>query len=264
VTAGVAAFLVLAALAFWNSTQPAYACIRLFDPTPAPSLVAPSVAPAASGESPALALTPRPPGYVQPDMGHVHVDPGTKVTYANCPPASGKHYNAKGEGPLAAGVYAPDDKTIPEGWVHNLEHAALVVLYRCPEGVGPGCTTEGQAAMEALFPKIPASPICQVPAAQLHVITRFDDMAWPYAALVWDVVLPLQTLDEAAILDFYARQGDRFNPEDPATCVQPTPTPGPATPTPAATPATSPAASPASSPAPSPAQSPAASAAPAS
>jgi hypothetical protein len=260
VTAGTIGFLVLAGLAFWNSTQPAYACTRLFDPTPAPSFVAPSQAPAASGESPAPAVTPPPPGYVEPDMGHLHVNTGTRVTYTYCPPASGKHYNEKDQGPITPGVYGPDDKTIPEGWVHNLEHAALVVLYRCPEGVGPGCTDEGQAAMEALYPKIPASPICHVPAAQLQVITRFDDMAWPYAALVWDVVLPLQTLDEAAILDFYARQGDRFNPEDPATCVQPTPTPAPPAPTPAATPAASPTTSPGASAA----ESPAASAAPAS
>lgn len=260
VAAGTIGFLILAAFAFWSSTQPAYACTRLFDPTPAPSFVAPSPAAVASGESPAPAVTPPPPGYVQPDMGHLHVNTGTKVTYTSCPPASGKHYNASGEGPIRPGVYGPDDKTIPDGWVHNLEHAALVVLYRCPEGVGPGCTDEAQAAMEALYPKIPASPICHVPAAQLHVITRFDDMAWPYAAVVWDVVLPLETLDEAAILDFYARQGDRFNPEDPATCVQPTPTPGPATPTQAPSPAASPAASLAASPA----ETPAASAAPAS
>ena len=41
------------------------------------------------------------------------------------------------------------------------------------------------------------------------MIARFDDMAWPYAALVWDRVLPMETLDQAAVLDFYARYGER-------------------------------------------------------
>jgi hypothetical protein len=45
------------------------------------------------------------------------------------------------------------------------------------------------------------------------VIARFDDMAWPYAALVWDRVLPMESVDTAAILDFYARYGERTNPE---------------------------------------------------
>jgi uncharacterized protein DUF3105 len=255
VAAGV---IIVAGLAFWNATQPAYACTRLFEPTPAPTFVAPTTDPGATG-SPAPAITPPAPGFVQPDMGHLHVPVGEQVRYTYCPPASGRHYNASGEGPLRAGVYGPQDRTIPEGWVHNLEHAALVVLYRCPDGVGPGCTDAAQAQMEALFRKIPASPICGVPAAQLHMITRFDDMAWPYAALVWDVVLPLQTIDEDLILDFYARQGDRFNPEDPAGCVQPgasptaTEPPGPASPSPATSPAGSPGASPAASSAASPA-----------
>ena len=38
-------------------------------------------------------------------------------------------------------------------------------------------------------------------------------MAWPYAAIVWDRVLPLETIDQAAILDFYARYAERTNPE---------------------------------------------------
>jgi hypothetical protein len=185
-------------------------------------------------------------------MGHTHVDPGTRVKYTFCPPASGRHYNTSGQGPIQARVYQPDEATIPEGWVHNLEHGALILLYSCPQGAGPGCTDEGQAALDSLYPKVPATPICGVAANQLHVFTRFDDMPWPYAAIVWDVVLPLQSIDDATILDFYARQGDRFNPEDPPGCGQPTAaptqaaTPAPASPSPAASPAPSPAGSTAS------------------
>jgi hypothetical protein len=245
---GAIGVLILAGLAFLQSSTPAYACADLFDPTPAPTFVAPSQAP--SSGSPAPAVTPPPPGYVQPDMGHLHVPIGDRVRYTYCPPASGKHYEPPG-GPIRGGLYGPNDQTIPQGWVHNLEHGAIVLLYKCP---GDACTDEGQRALEALLAKWPNSPICNTPPGQLTpVITRFDDMEWPYAALVWDVVLPMDTIDEDLLFEFYARQGERFNPEK--LCAEPTPTPGPtptagpATPTPTASPVASPAASPAGSPA---------------
>jgi hypothetical protein len=44
-------------------------------------------------------------------------------------------------------------------------------------------------------------------------VARFDQMDWPYAALVWGRVLPLETIDPAAIADFYQRYGEQTNPE---------------------------------------------------
>ena len=234
--AGAIVFAILAGMAFLNASQPAYACSNLFDPTPAPSWSPPSAAPVASGATPAPAVTPPPPGYVQPDMGHLHVDSGNRVRFTNCPPASGRHFNASGVGPIRPGVYGPEDKTTPQGWIHNLEHGAIVLLYNCgPSGDANACTAEGQAKLEALYAKWPISPICNLTPGtnDTPVITRFDDMAYPYAALVWDVVLPMDAIDEATLFDFYARQGERNNPEP--RCAPPTPTPGPATPTPAST-----------------------------
>jgi hypothetical protein len=129
-----------------------------------------------------------------------------------------------------------------------------VLLYTCKAadgGTADACTDAGQAALEALYARWPNSPVCDyAPGTQgTPVIARFDDLATPYMALVWDVTLPLQTLDETALFDFYARQAEQFNPEK--LCAAPTPTPGPtptagpATPTPAASPESSPAASPA-------------------
>ncbi len=73
-----------------------------------------------------------------------------------------------------------------------------------------------QAPLRTLYDAVPVSPVCGFePGGNSPgpVVARFDDMAWPYAALVWDRVLPLETLDQAAILDFYARYGERTNPE---------------------------------------------------
>lgn len=213
--------LLVGGLAFANLTTPAYACGSIFGPTPGPAWTAP---PAASpGTSGAPTATEPPPGFVQPDMGHNHVAPGTRVKYADCPPASGRHYNAAPQGPIAVGLHGPDDAQIPQGWLHNLEHGALVLLYKCP---GPACDAAGQAALQALLEKLPNSPVCHVAPGQRDnpVFVRFDDMVTPYAAVVWDVVLPMEALDEDLLFKFYAGQAERFNPEK---CVPPTQTPGP-------------------------------------
>ena len=227
---GIVVFIALIFVGFVApSITPAYECVNLFDPTPAPSFVAPSPAPVGSGATAAPQVTAPAPGFVQPDMGRTHVAAGTKVRYTWCPPASGNHYAVAGQGPIRGGFYDQGTAQVPEGWVHNLEHGALVLAYKCP---GPACTDEGQAALQSLLGRWPASPICKIaPGNFTPVFVRFDDMAYPYAAIVWDMVLPLQTLDENAILSFYAAYGEQFNPEK--QCAYPSPTPGPATPTPA-------------------------------
>src|SRR5262249_14599530 len=163
-------------------------CTATFDPTPAPSWVPPTAAPVASGATPAPAVTAPAPGYVEPDMGRTHVAPGTRVRYTYCPPASGKHYSGTGIGPSAPKLAGPADRPIPEGWVHTVEHGAIVLLYTCGANGDPAaCTADGQAALAALYAQWPKSPICNlVPGAGITpVITRFDDMAYPYAAIVW-------------------------------------------------------------------------------
>ena len=263
--AGGIVLLLLVGMAYLGFTRPAYACTTIFNPTPAPSWVAPSAAPVASGASPAPAVTPPPPGYVEPDMGHLHAPTGDTVIYRFCPPASGKHYNATGQGPIKGGLYGPGDRAVPPGWVHNLEHGAIVLLYSCkaPEGqTAPACTDEGQQQLEDLLARWPDSPICKIPPGALTpVIARFDDMASNYAAIVWDLVLPMAEINESLLFDFYARNAELYNPEK--QCAGPTATPGAATSTPlptaspassagasgAASPATSSAAAPATSPA---------------
>ncbi len=201
--AAVAAVALIAIFVFASASSTAYACTTEWDPAPTP-------APAA-GATPNL-------GYVQPDMGRRHAAVGEKVTYTYCPPASGSHDNAAGAGPIQPRVYGPNDVTIPEGWVHNLEHGAMVILYRGRDG-DPGVSAAGQQELRTLFNTFPASPICGIaPGTSVGpVIARFDQMAWPYAAMVWGRVLPLQTLDTAQILQFYAQYGERTNPEPQCT-----------------------------------------------
>jgi len=111
----------------------------------------------------------------------------------------------------------------------------LLLLYRC-EG-GNACTDDGQRALRAFFAQFPNSPLCNIPAGSLSpVVARFEEMKWPYAALLWGQVLPLETLDSAALDAFFLQQGERSNPEK--LCTPPSPTPEPTgTPGPTGTPA---------------------------
>ncbi len=201
----VAVVAIVGAGVFSAATQPAFACSMEWVPDPT--------------SSPATGASPQ-PGYVQPDMGNAHVATGTVIRYTYCPPASGRHFNQSGVGPIPARPYGPNDGVIPQGWVHNLEHGGLVILYRGAEA--------DQAALRALFDAVPVSPVCGFEpggSAPGPVIARFDQMAWPFAAIVWDRVLPLETLDQAAIFDFYARYAERANPEK--LCPVPEPSAGP-------------------------------------
>jgi hypothetical protein len=189
VVAALLGVTLLSVFVFFSASQPAYACSTIWSP-------APTASPKPSA-TPAL-------GYVQPDMGHLHTGPGDKVTFTYCAPASGTHYNASSRGPIAARVYGPGDNVIPQGWIHNLEHGGLVVLY---QGDSAGATPEGQAQMRAFYQAFPPVTDCG------PVIARFDQMSSPFQALLWGRVLPLDTFDEAQITAFWNQWGGLTNPE---------------------------------------------------
>jgi hypothetical protein len=183
----VGAVVLVGAWFVGAASQPAYACSSIF----------PADAPVVEGQI----------GAVQEDMGNLHVAPGTTVRYTYCPPASGNHVNQRGFGPIDPKFYGPDDRTVPEGWVHNLEHGAVVVLYSCGKGA---CD---QASLDRLRQFIrqwdAVSPVCHIPPNTIGpVVARFEDMAKPYAALLWDRVLYMDTFDAQKVKDFYLKEGE--------------------------------------------------------
>jgi hypothetical protein len=218
----VAAVVLVGGFIIVQSNSKAYACAS--ELVPAPSATAQP-----NG-------SPGPLGQVQPDMGKNHLVAPAFQRYASCPPASGFHYAAPG-GPLTARYYGPDDPTVPQGWVHNLEHGGLVILYSCDRGA---CDDATQQALQNLYKTFPNSPICGTPKGQIGpVITRFEDMNAPIAAVLWGRVLFQPKLDTQQILDYFATQAELHNPE--AQCARPSPTP-------ASSPSGSPAASAGTSP----------------
>ncbi len=201
------AVVVVGGFLYFSLTASAYACSTITQPAPAGT-------PLPNG-------SPAPLGQAQPDMGNLHISIGSSQRYSYCPPASGPHYNGAGDGPIAAKYYGPDDGTKPEGWIHNLEHGAVVILYNCAMGA---CTDANAATLQNLVTTFPNSPVCGIKAGVLApVIARFDSMPAPFAALVWDKVFYLNTLDTSAILEFYKTQGELTNPEP--QCARPTASP---------------------------------------
>jgi hypothetical protein len=206
---------------FQSAATPAYACSNVD-----------TVRPAASGEV----------GQVQADQGNQHVQKGDAITYPVCPPASGKHVNQQGYGPLQPKVYGPDDQSIPNGWVHNLEHGGLVLLYSCDKGA---CDSNLTSALGAFSAGFPTSVICKIPPQNTGpVVARFEQMPTKFAALLWDRALYLDTLDTQKIYDFFTRYGERLAadgtwiaPPEPQ-CAAPTASPAasaaPASPAPSA------------------------------
>ncbi len=207
VVAALAGVALISLFVFFSASQAAFACSTIWTPEPTAS---PS-----PGATPAL-------GYVQPDMGHQHVGVGEKVTYTYCAPASGNHINKPGvAGPIPARVYGPNDNVIPQGWIHNLEHGGMVLLY---QGNSAGATAEGQAQLRTFYDNFPPGPVCGTPKGAIGpVIARFDQMSTPFQALVWGRVLQLDTFDQAKILAFWEQWGERTNPEK--QCAVPSATP---------------------------------------
>jgi hypothetical protein len=204
--AAVAIVAVAVGYVFIGSTSAAYTCASQFNPSPTP--------PITPGSSARL-------GFFEEDMGNSHlVTPPQK--YLLCPPASGNHYNQPGTlGPIPPRLYKPDDKVGPSNWVHNLEHGAVVILYR---NDSPGATAAGQQAFRDYITTFPASPICKLPVGALSpVIARFDDMPHPYAALVWDRVFYLDTWDPALVTQFYLTESERVDSSGTAFAAPPEP-----------------------------------------
>ncbi|MDP9351386.1 MAG: DUF3105 domain-containing protein, partial [Chloroflexota bacterium] len=141
------------------------------------------------------------PGVAVPDEGAGHVEEGSRVEYENSPPASGPHYTRTVE----YGVY---EQIIPAPyWVHNLEHGAIVLLYRCPDQQEscPDVLRE----LQSLYERTPPGKYGQ---AKL-VVSQYPDLETSYAVLAWDRMLELDELDEEQVLEFYRAWVDK-GPED--------------------------------------------------
>lgn len=181
---------------FQSASAASYSCSTIFEPS------------AAAQQEGRL-------GAVQPDMGQAHAPFGEQVRYTYCPPASGNHVNRSGFGPVEPEAYGPNDRSQPQGWVHNLEHGAMVVLYSCADRFG-GCPPQDElGALEAFVRNFDEpSPVCNFPPRTVGpVAARFDEMAQPYAAVTWGRVLYMDEFDPELATRMFLTEAERLGPD---------------------------------------------------
>jgi len=126
-----------------------------------------------------------------PFEGGNHVPEGTVIDYVANPPASGPHY------PVWA-RYEDFSVVIPRGyWVHNLEHGAIVIVYR------PDAPADVVAALHAAYRAIPIDPECGTNTRSLMTPDPLLDT--PFAVVARGHVMDCQSPDTQSVLDFVSQ-----------------------------------------------------------
>ena len=119
-----------------------------------------------------------------------HVPVGTPIQYANVPPASGTHF------PITApyGVY---ERPVEEGlWVHNLEHGAIALLYRCVTDCD-----EVVPPIEAIYGDLPNAAFGEVKLIALP----YASLVPKYMLVAWHWQEPMDSFDPDRVREFYPR-----------------------------------------------------------
>ncbi len=156
-------------------------------------------------------------GFPAAHLESEHVTGGSTIEYAYCPPTSGDHYNAAGQGPIRREFYGPESERAPGGWVHNLEHGWVVLAYRGGEGQAP--SEDVLAEMRTFFENAPASTVAGPCASPNKVlVVRFDEMETPFAMLAWDRALMMDAFDPEQALTFYEQWVDSELAPEPGSC----------------------------------------------
>ena len=194
-------------------------------PSPAPS-AAPTAAPATAPGSPAASTTPAPAptlrlGFTTEVLGRNHIlNAGQTIEYGFCPPTSGDHYNIAGVGPIRAAVYPNSAEQPPGGWVHNLEHGWVVLLYSCKQQFGGCPSADTMAQMQQWYDQAPTpDPSKNGGACDKEVIVaRFDSMNSQFAVLAWGRAMLMDTFNLDTALTFAQQWMDPGSEPEKSTC----------------------------------------------
>jgi uncharacterized protein DUF3105 len=117
-----------------------------------------------------------------------HINQCFPVVYSSNPPTSGPHY------PIWA-AFQTYTTPVPRGFtVHDLEHGAIVISYKC----AGGCAAE-LAALQAYVDARPADPLCAAPVKSRITITPDPLLDVPFAAAAWGFALTSQCFDLPAL-----------------------------------------------------------------
>lgn len=126
----------------------------------------------------------------------MHVPNCTDVTYSTNPPSGGNHW----------GIWAnfkEYETAIPrEVYVHDMEHGAVILAYRCasscPEVVDLLRSVASKSNSDTLCLQYPGGPERRI------IITPDPELDTPIAAAAWGATYTATCIDEASLLSFVA------------------------------------------------------------
>jgi hypothetical protein len=122
-----------------------------------------------------------------------HVAACTAVTYATNPPCGGDHW-------AIWAAYRKYTSPVPrEMYVHDLEHGAVVLLYRCADACPEVVDMLSKVFDSMTDTTCPGEP--NGPNARM-VLTPDPDLDTPIAAAAWGATYTATCIDEASLLAF--------------------------------------------------------------
>lgn len=123
-----------------------------------------------------------------------HVPVCTRVEYATNPPSGGDHW------PYWADFRAYDAPVPREMYVHDEEHGAVVLAYRCD-----GACPEVVSALQKVFDGIAPDPICVGQASTARkILTPDPELDAPIAAAAWGATYVATCIDTESLASFVA------------------------------------------------------------
>lgn len=129
-----------------------------------------------------------------PVASAMHVATCTPVTYATNPPSGGNHW------PVWA-AFKQYSLTVPrEMYVHDLEHGAVVMSYRCD-----GACPDVVAALAKVFDEAKGDSLCVAAGGSAKarlVVTPDPDLDTPIAASAWGATYTATCIDTASLAEF--------------------------------------------------------------
>ena len=190
---GLLAHLVAVGFALVPPLAAAGACSAPTRPVAAAEDVAPRLDAAIHPDASCMVTVDSPP--LLPAM---HVPINTDVQYDSNPPSSGPHY------PYWAAYQAFTTPVDRRYYVHNLEHGAIVFLYRCDDG--GGCP-DVAAALQMASNSLPDDPLCSQAGEGVRVrtvITPDPLIDTPVAAAAWGWTYTADCIDLPTLEAFAA------------------------------------------------------------
>jgi hypothetical protein len=157
------------------------------------------------------ACNPSPREHEHDSAPAMHVPaPLPTSSYNSSPPSSGPHCSSWG----SYAVY--EDTPLPAcNFLHNLEHGAVALLYRCPDGCA-----DVVAALEQILEEAPDDPDCG--ATKRLLLTPLGEMDASIAATAWGYTWTADCLDDgarASLLQFIAAHlGSRGDAPESRVC----------------------------------------------